>query len=151
MELAHAVPLARGTERIDLRPADRQDVDTLTQITAAAFDDPEEVVRQHVLRQISNPREQWYLARLAGTPVGALRVWDEAPDASIYAFGVAPEYRRRGIGRQMLSLIVERLRAEGRRRIGLEVLPENTAAVALYRSCGFEITTTYGYYAYPIT
>jgi ribosomal protein S18 acetylase RimI-like enzyme len=54
--------------------------------------------------------------------------------------GVVAEYRHRGLGRRLL---VETLaQAHGLRRIELVVRADNAAAIALYRSCGFELEGT---------
>jgi ribosomal protein S18 acetylase RimI-like enzyme len=60
--------------------------------------------------------------------------------SAILGMGVVAEHRHRGLGRRLL---VEAL-ARGRslRRIELIVRTDNTAAIALYRSCGFEVEGT---------
>jgi ribosomal protein S18 acetylase RimI-like enzyme len=51
--------------------------------------------------------------------------------------GLLPEYRRRGLGRQLTTTAIEAARAEGIERVELEVFVTNEAAIALYRSLGF--------------
>lgn len=60
--------------------------------------------------------------------------------SAILGMGVVAEHRSRGLGRRLL---VETL-ARGRslRRIELIVRADNAAAIALYRSCGFEVEGT---------
>jgi ribosomal protein S18 acetylase RimI-like enzyme len=41
---------------------------------------------------------------------------------------------------------VHALRAAGHQHIALEVVTENSRALALYHSCGFRETNEYGYY-----
>lgn len=96
--------------------------------------------------------QQIYLATLAGKPLGCLRVYYQDESIGIYGFIVRPEYRRQGYGRQMLEYIIRKLYDEGVgvRRIMLEVETTNHKALNLYRSCGFEITTTYDYFDYDI-
>ena len=50
---------------------------------------------------------------------------------------IDPEYQRMGIGRSLMSALVEKLRSEGSKGLMLTVSPENTGAVAFYTSCGF--------------
>lgn len=49
-----------------------------------------------------------------------------------------PEFRRRGIGRWLVAILLRRLRKEGK-GASLFVKPHNLAAVELYRSLGFSI------------
>jgi ribosomal-protein-alanine N-acetyltransferase len=59
-------------------------------------------------------------------------------EAHITTFGVHPEWRRQGIGRQLLLNLVDLARTLGAARMTLEVRASNTAAQALYRTFGFE-------------
>jgi ribosomal protein S18 acetylase RimI-like enzyme len=45
--------------------------------------------------------------------------------------------------------VCEQLRADGARRIGLEVAVENDRALGLYTSVGFEAVTTEDYFTLP--
>jgi len=65
----------------------------------------------------------------------------------IYGFVVRPEYRGKGYGRQLLQEAIRIIRDEGSQEIMLDVDVDNTNALGLYLSCGFEIKTTYDYYS----
>ncbi len=134
-----------------LAPAGAEDIAVLARIIARAFGSAEDGTRERIAQDIQSASERYSLARLASEPVGALKVSYAGDRAGIYAFGVLPEYRGRGVGRQMLTAIIETLQAEGYTRIGLEVESENAPALALYRSCGFRETTTYQYFALDLT
>jgi GNAT superfamily N-acetyltransferase len=54
--------------------------------------------------------------------------------------GVVPELRGRGLGRQLMSALLERARAAGLRRLSLEVLKVNVAARRIYESAGMRVT-----------
>jgi len=70
-----------------------------------------------------------------------------AGEAHILNLCVALEYRCRGLGRLMLSHLIERARGFGAREALLEVRPSNTTAIRLYQSMGFEqIGIRRGYY-----
>jgi ribosomal protein S18 acetylase RimI-like enzyme len=56
--------------------------------------------------------------------------------------GLLPEYRRRGIGRQLAIKAIKRAREIGLERIELEVFASNQSAVALYLSLGFAFEGT---------
>lgn len=54
--------------------------------------------------------------------------------------GVAPEFRSKGLGKQILLYALERLKDLGMERVGLRVHIKNTRATGLYKSFGFNIT-----------
>ena len=55
----------------------------------------------------------------------------------ISAVGTVPEYRRRGIARQMLQLLLHNARRLKMGELTLEVISDNHAAAALYAQLGF--------------
>ncbi len=69
--------------------------------------------------------------------VGILHV-----EASRHGFGeigmlVHRDWRGRGVGSALLREAISRAREEGLHKLCLEVFAHNTAAIALYRRCGF--------------
>jgi mycothiol synthase len=60
----------------------------------------------------------------------------------IYMMGVDPDYRGRGLGRQLLSAGLSYLQGKGLRRVDLTVDSENKAALTLYGAAGFEAWTS---------
>ncbi len=52
-------------------------------------------------------------------------------------FAVAAEYRRRGVGSQMVAKLITKLRAQGWTCIALEVRETNLPAQLFFRACGF--------------
>lgn len=75
-------------------------------------------------------------------------VFQQAADqAELTMLAVAPQARRSGIARTLLSAGAEQLFAEGITALFLEVGASNTAARALYASMGFaEVGLRRGYY-----
>jgi ribosomal-protein-alanine N-acetyltransferase len=70
-----------------------------------------------------------------------------AGEAHILNLCVADEYRCRGLGRRLLSYLLERGAAAGMSEAFLEVRPSNTAAIRLYQAIGFEqVGMRRGYY-----
>ena len=60
-------------------------------------------------------------------------------EARLAAFAMRPAYRGKGVGRRLMTPLIDALRAQGVRRMWLEVIRDNHAAVALYQSLGFEV------------
>ncbi|TVR49609.1 MAG: ribosomal-protein-alanine N-acetyltransferase [Rhodobacteraceae bacterium] len=68
-------------------------------------------------------------------------------EAELLTLAVAPEARRAGLGRAVLSRGLEAMRSKGARRCYLEVAASNAPAIALYHATGFrECARRPGYY-----
>lgn len=73
-----------------------------------------------------------------------------AGEAELLTIAVAPEARRRGLGRRLVSRFLYQARLRGAERAFLEVAADNPPAIALYRSSGFQRAgTRRGYYQSP--
>lgn len=65
-------------------------------------------------------------------------------EAGLYRMWVAPEARERGIGSALVDAVVTWARANGFKRLFLDVANENTSAIALYSKKGFHPTGVTG-------
>ncbi len=73
-----------------------------------------------------------------------------AGEAELLTIAVAPEARRRGLGRKLVSRFVYQAHLRAAERAFLEVAADNTAAIALYESAGFTaVGRRRGYYLTP--
>ena len=82
-----------------------------------------------------------------GRVVGYLCLWEIGDELHITNVAVHPEYRRRGIGRSLVSGVLEDARARKLKLVVLEVRPSNHEARTLYESFGFrEVGRRRGYY-----
>ncbi|HWA18044.1 MAG TPA: GNAT family N-acetyltransferase [Devosia sp.] len=81
------------------------------------------------------------VATAGETPVGFCHGWSEPFVKDIV---VAPECRRRGLGRAMLAMLLQDYRDRGAPHADLKVDMKNLAAQALYRNLGFEIIEQVG-------
>jgi ribosomal-protein-alanine N-acetyltransferase len=87
-----------------------------------------------------NRLARYVVARAGERLVGFAGLWLMVDEAHVTTFGVHPEWRRQGIGRQLLLNLAELALAIGARRMTLEVRPSNEPAQALYHSFGFEVS-----------
>ncbi|HZO65709.1 MAG TPA: N-acetyltransferase [Kribbellaceae bacterium] len=143
-----------------IRPAMADDAEFLTDMLLEAFNwsgelrfDREQVLADdHISRYVDGwPRAgdfgvvavgeddarlgaAWARTLTADQP-GYGYVADDVPELSI---GVSPASRGQGVGRALLTALVDAARARGLDRISLSVEPENRAA-GLYRSAGFVV------------
>lgn len=77
-----------------------------------------------------------FLATDNDTVVGYLDITKDMGENDIFDFLVKEEYRRKGYGRKLLAKAIEMNRSNG---MILEVNVDNTAAISLYQSMGFEV------------
>jgi GNAT superfamily N-acetyltransferase len=75
-----------------------------------------------------------------GDEVAGIAVLAVRGDAGwVGGFGIVPEQRGRGRGRELMSALLEQARACKLRRLSLEVLVQNTGAQRLYESAGMRV------------
>nr|BBH94834.1 GNAT family N-acetyltransferase [Thermogemmatispora argillosa] len=151
-ELSRAPLYVKPREGIRIRPAREEEAPLLTHITARAFEMTEDrALLAETTRDITSPRRVTLVTEVAGEVVGLIRYIDDEEEAFIYGFCMLPEHQGKGYGRQTLAWTIEHILRQRPRRIALEVDTTNEGALSLYRSCGFEITTTFDYYEVPVS
>jgi ribosomal-protein-alanine N-acetyltransferase len=89
-----------------------------------------------------NPVSRGWVAEVDGQVVAMLVLWFIVDEAHIATIAVHPDFRRQGIGEEILLQSLRAARDEGARRAFLEVRASNTAAQAMYRKYGFTIAGT---------
>lgn len=114
---------------------------------------------EDISREIRSLKRIWPLLRMAQWVSKPLRdlirgfVWEESGRIgavviaqrrgssntwTIGTVGVLPEFRRRGLARQLLTKTLDDIRRRGGTHIALGVIDKNVPAYSLYRSLGFE-------------
>lgn len=141
---------APGAAMADLtmRRAGESDAELLIGLMSRSFDRGLDDVRERIVEGLRETKRHFYVASLAGEPIGLLRAGEVDGAGDITAFGVLPEHRGKGYGRWMLTKAVRLLADQGFERILIEVATENANALGLYQSCGFQIVSEYGFYAF---
>ncbi len=74
---------------------------------------------------------------IAGFIISQVEIENDAPFGHIITLNVAPSYRRKGIGSQMLREIEKILKEKGVNESHLEVREDNSAAIKLYQNSGY--------------
>jgi ribosomal-protein-alanine N-acetyltransferase len=100
-----------------------------------------------LVARLADARHRRVAPRLAGYIVGRMG----ADELHINNVAVRDTYRRRGIGRALLSRILEAGKRAGVPCAFLELRAGNRAALALYEECGFHVTSRRSkYYSEPV-
>jgi ribosomal protein S18 acetylase RimI-like enzyme len=97
-------------------------------------------------RLIEDPNTAYLLAApdADSPPAGVAQVrfrfgiWWATEDCHLEDLFVRAEARGHGLGRALLEAVIELARARGSRRVELDANEDNAAALALYRSAGFD-------------
>ncbi|MDY0892614.1 ribosomal protein S18-alanine N-acetyltransferase [Frigoribacterium sp. CFBP9030] len=106
--------------------------------------------REGMAHELASP-DGWYLVAEAGTDTGdetgadtgifgyaGLLALPGAPDADVQTIAVVPGARRHGLGRTLMTAMIDEARRRRVREVFLEVRADNPGAQRLYASLGFE-------------
>ena len=127
------------TARVVVEPMRLEDVAAVHEIERLSFSTPWPAYAfEQELR--GNRLARYVVARAGDAVVGFAGLWLMVDEAHITTFSVHPDWRRQGIGRQLLLSLAEIAIGIPARRMTLEVRVSNEAAQDLYRAFGFEVT-----------
>jgi ribosomal-protein-alanine N-acetyltransferase len=87
-----------------------------------------------------NPASRCWVHEQDGRIVGMLVAWLLVDEAHIATLATHPDYRRQGIAKELLTYALRYMAKEGAVSSFLEVRASNTAAQAMYRKFGFEVS-----------
>ncbi len=94
--------------------------------------------------ELTNPQSLLWVAEIPGEEkppkiIGMIVMWLIIDEAHIATLAVEPEYRRQGIGRNLLAIALREAAHIGMQEATLEVRANNLEAQSLYRKFKFEI------------
>ena len=119
------------------RLAQSGDIDEIVRLEERCFP-TEPWSRQMFTEELENDLALFVVAEVDGRIAGYLIAWIIVPmECQVGSIAVLPEYRRQGIARQLLGIMLQTCREAGTPDAYLEVRVSNTAAIELYRSLGF--------------
>ncbi len=121
--------------KINIRPMTLDDVDQVVQLEHQIFIDAwskESFIREVEGKEYAHPLVLEVDGQLAGYAI----VWHYFDELHIANFAIHPDFRRKGLGKQLMRYILEQF---GTAHFAfLEVRKSNVAAINLYRSFGFK-------------
>ena len=95
-------------------------------------------VRELFKKETESAVSNFFAAVSDGKITGYGGFWKAHDEADIVNLAVHPDFRHRGIGRQILEYLLAAAEKEGIKTVFLEVRAENPHAQKLYASCGFK-------------
>ncbi|MFQ6013472.1 MAG: GNAT family N-acetyltransferase [Thermoplasmata archaeon] len=131
-----------------LRPASLSDVSVLYRIEKRCFG-RRGFSKAHIIWTLKNPHGFTYLYYADGRPVGTVMLRKEGEVGRVVSIGVLPDYRRQGIGAELMRQAEEFMREQGAHVMLLEVGVRNAEALAFYERLGYEVDGVLkGYYSW---
>ena len=134
----------RSSQNLEVHVASGRDAAAIAQIQNQLFYDkwnPESIQRL-----LTNDYALAYRATqsLRSGPTGALAGYliamKSVDTAEIVSFGVEKSYQGNGIGKTLMTKLIDACRSGGISEIYLEVACNNVAAISLYQDTGFQIS-----------
>ena len=119
-----------------LRPAGPQDLDRILEMEPVLFG-ADSWSRSTYEAELTWPGRHYVVVTVEDQVVGYAGI-DLSPEATVMTVGVAPQFRRQGLGRRLMDQILDTARQAGCREVHLEVRADDAGAQALYTGLGFE-------------
>lgn len=128
--------------RYDVRPLTISQLDECWRLDQRCFVDGEAYSRETFDYLLTAPESVSYRAVTAGGMMVGFVIGLIEPDHTghVTTVGVAPEHRRRHLGKRLMLQVEEGFRRRNVRLVRLEVRSLNTAAQKVYENLGYAIT-----------
>ncbi len=118
-----------------IAPMEKAHVEKIAELEKLCFSAPWS--ENSIASELENPLSLWFVAmrddELLGY-IGSQTVLDEADMMNVAVF---PEARRQGVGKMLITTLVEALKEKAVRSLTLEVRASNESAKAMYHKLGF--------------
>lgn len=123
---------------VDIGPMTRADLAGVEAIARASM--PEAWTREGFASELERDTSIALVMRDDARPIAFAIGMAVVGELEIATIAVAPDARRRGVGRALLRALLVSARARGVTRAFLEVRASNAAAIALYAAHGFGVS-----------
>ena len=112
-------------------------VAAVVEMERQCFSDPWS--EKSVASELDNPLSLWLIAEADGVVAGYVGSQTVLDSADMMNLAVSQDFRRQGIGEQLVNSLTEALAEKGVKTLLLEVRISNEPAKQLYQKLGFEI------------
>ena len=112
-------------------------VAAVAEMERQCFSDPWS--EKSVASELDNPLSLWLIAEADGVVAGYVGSQTVLDSADMMNLAVSQDFRRQGIGEQLVNSLTEALAEKGVKTLLLEVRISNEPAKQLYQKLGFEI------------
>lgn len=120
----------------------------IARLEKQCFSDPWS--EKSVASELNNRLSLWLVALDGATVAGYIGSQSVGDEADMMNVAVHPDYRRRGIARELVMGLVAALGEKGVHSLALEVRASNAPAIALYEQLGFtQVGRRPNYYRNP--
>ena len=119
------------------RPMLEVDLEAVVEIEKASMPSPwsKELFEEELKREAAH----YFVIEEEGQVAGYMGYWAAPQEAHIINLAIAPQFRSRGLGHQMVEACLEYARKRGAELATLEVRESNESAKRLYEKCDFKI------------
>ena len=118
-----------------LRPMLAEDLDQIVEIEKASMSSPwsKELFEEELKRDVA----RYFVGEMNGQVVGYMGYWEAPQEAHIINLAIAPRFRQKGLGFQMMEYCLRFAYNQGAQLATLEVRESNEAAQRLYEKMNF--------------
>lgn len=114
----------------------RNSVSEETQTNFAPHNYTPEVIRAYIERN-KQGEDLIYLARAGERVIAYFFLWEFDQTVPVLGIGIRDDYQGRGLGKQMMRILIDDAKKAEKEGIALTVMPENSRAIRLYEAMGF--------------
>ncbi|UOQ45570.1 GNAT family N-acetyltransferase [Halobacillus salinarum] len=132
--------------RLTMRSAQGEDLDLLTDLNHETFGLALEDAKTFSKASIESEQRYTFLFDVNKEAVGMGSIAIENELISIYGVGILPAHQGKGLGKELMYLLLEKAQTLPAKQISLEVNSENFRAFQLYKQLGFEVTYSTDYF-----
>lgn len=125
--------------RLNVRKLTTDDAQATADLDFKCFGARDACNREYFFRVAQDERQEFLVAELDRKIIACAGAEIDNDTAEIESIAVAPEYRRIGVAKILLTKLLDAITKRGATFIVLEVRPSNKAAIELYKKFGFQI------------